>query len=189
MNLKQELIDYLNTQRVTPENIGDFRRSLFVPWESEWNGIVRDETAAREKSTDKIPEGVSVILLTPDKKSVVMSKRTAPGYFQDFWEVPGGGIEPGEGPTSAAIRELREETGLVLSVLSVPRFEYLGEKLRTLPYAYRCYFFKVVLQPDELVRVRDTEFGKNTGWVTMDLRIARDLRKLLPGLDYFFENL
>ena len=29
-------------------NIGDIRRSLFVPWESQWNGWVRDETASRE---------------------------------------------------------------------------------------------------------------------------------------------
>ncbi len=31
-----------------------------------------------------------------------------------WWELPGGGIEPGESDQAAAIREIKEETGLVL---------------------------------------------------------------------------
>lgn len=47
-----ELTAYLDSVEITCANIGDIRRSLFVPWKSEWNGLVRYETAQREKHVD-----------------------------------------------------------------------------------------------------------------------------------------
>jgi len=36
-----------------------------------------------------------------------------------IWITPGGGIEPGESPAEAAVREFREETGVVLDVAAI----------------------------------------------------------------------
>ena len=58
MNIEQELTDWLDTQTITSDNIGGIRRLCFVPWDSKWNGIVRDETAARENKTAKNPEPI-----------------------------------------------------------------------------------------------------------------------------------
>ena len=39
--------------------------------------------------------------------------------FGTCWELPGGGMEPGETYVDTAVRELREETGLVISTRQI----------------------------------------------------------------------
>jgi 8-oxo-dGTP pyrophosphatase MutT (NUDIX family) len=50
---------------------------------------------------------------------------------QGHWDLPKGGIDSGESPIQAALRETREETGLQLdaqSLLDLGRFEYSSRK-------------------------------------------------------------
>lgn len=51
------------------------------------------------------------VVLDEQKRILLVHRRD-----MDFWDLPGGGMEPGELPTEAAIRETKEETGLDVSV-------------------------------------------------------------------------
>jgi ADP-ribose pyrophosphatase len=61
------------------------------------------------------PEGSAAggcVALTPDNKIIVV-KQFRPGRQRMMWEIPGGGVEPGEEPVQAAQRELLEEAGYI----------------------------------------------------------------------------
>ena len=53
--------------------------------------------------------GVRVIILDSEKR-ILMLKQCHEG--KDIWMVPGGAIEDGENAEQAAIREVKEETGI-----------------------------------------------------------------------------
>lgn len=61
------------------------------------------------------------------ERRVLVARREPGSHLEGLWEFPGGKIEAGEEPHDAALRELREETGLVGSE---------AEPLNIFHYAY-----------------------------------------------------
>ena len=63
------------------------------------------------------------LVLFNSKDEILLTKR-ARDPFKDWWDVPGGFVEPGESLEQAVERELKEETGLSVSdlkyICSVP---------------------------------------------------------------------
>ncbi|WP_169727625.1 NUDIX domain-containing protein [Cucumibacter marinus] len=58
------------------------------------------------------PNGVSIAVFRG--RDVLLVKRGKAPYL-DYWSFPGGRIEDGEATAGAALRELREETGLAVA--------------------------------------------------------------------------
>ncbi|MBS0654846.1 MAG: NUDIX hydrolase [Verrucomicrobia bacterium] len=52
------------------------------------------------------------IIFSPDRKKVLLIKRRD----VPLWVLPGGGIDPGESPEEATLREVFEETGLKVTI-------------------------------------------------------------------------
>jgi 8-oxo-dGTP pyrophosphatase MutT (NUDIX family) len=67
-----------------------------------------------------------VVILNPDRE-LLLCHVTG----QNHWDLPKGGIDPGESPLEAALRETREESGLRLepaALTDLGRFAYTNKK-------------------------------------------------------------
>jgi len=75
----------------------------------------RHAAALTDLSYDLERSCVRVVLQDRGGRILLFRARLASRSPQDWWELPGGGIEPGESYQQTAVRELAEETGLVVN--------------------------------------------------------------------------
>lgn len=74
------------------------------------------DAAPRDGSDDARPRGrrrAMRVLLVDDRDRLLLFQDSDPGMspVPQWWITPGGGVEPGEDDTEAAVREVFEETG------------------------------------------------------------------------------
>jgi len=68
-----------------------------------------DQNIQSADASDHYRPGVGIVLL--NTRSEIFVARRADLKEEDAWQMPQGGIDPGEAPREAAFRELKEEIG------------------------------------------------------------------------------
>lgn len=69
-------------------------------------------SGAGERPRGVTREGAMAVVLSADRRKVLLLRR----QFLFLWDLPGGGVERGEEPAAAAVRETREETGHEIAI-------------------------------------------------------------------------
>lgn len=80
---------------------------------------------------------IVVLGIVLDGKRVLLTQRPPTGHLPLSWEFPGGKLESGESPSSAVVREMREETGIEVEPirpLAFRYFSYPDRNVLLLPY-------------------------------------------------------
>ncbi|GGS54996.1 NUDIX hydrolase [Actinokineospora fastidiosa] len=127
-----------------------------------------------------------VLLLDPTDRVLLIHALGPHQPDHHWWELPGGGLDPGETLHQAALRELAEETGILLDTLGPElwtresRFRYQDRDHHRIEHV----FLARTTTTDPQAPVRPTANEKaglieRRWWSAHDLQQCRD--KLLPA--------
>jgi ADP-ribose pyrophosphatase YjhB (NUDIX family) len=117
--------------------------------------------------------GVKCILTVGD--SVLLVRHT---YGPREWDLPGGGIKRGEGPATAARREMHEELGIDIDIENL---RDAGHVLATLNRSRATVYCFAAELPTPQITIERGEIGA-ARWFTLDDLPSRTGRLTLPAL-------
>ena len=123
-------------------------------------------------------EVVAAIIRKGDK---IFATQRGYGDWKDWWEFPGGKMEPGETPEEALKREIQEELSTEISVdkfLCTVEYDYPKFHL-----TMHCYWCSLVseglhLNEHEAAKWLTMEQTNSVRWLRADVRVIKEMSRL-----------
>ena len=120
-----------------------------------------------------------VAAIIHDEESRIFATQRGYGDWQDFWEFPGGKMEPGESPEEALKREIWEEleTRIVIERL-VKTIEYDYPKFLLTMHCFLCRIESgnLTLKEHEAARWLNKDEFNSVDWLPADKEVLEVIR-------------
>lgn len=119
-----------------------------------------------------------VAAIITDSEGRIFATQRGYGEWKDWWEFPGGKIEPGETPQDALLREIHEELGCDISI---------GKLFHTVEYDYpkfhlsmQCFLCTLSHSTPHLLEHEDARWLKrevlnSVKWLPADVELIKML--------------
>ena len=127
---------------------------------------------------------VHVVAAIIEKDSRIFATQRGCGDYKDWWEFPGGKIEPGEEAAAAVVREIAEELSLVvepLELLHVVEWDYPTFRLRMQCFICRVKSGELCLHEHIAARWLSAEELGDVTWLPADVEVLEPLAAYLRG--------
>ncbi len=120
-----------------------------------------------------------VAAIIADSQRRILATQRGYGEFKDWWEFPGGKIEPGETAENALIREIREELDVQMEVDSfIQTVEWDYPHFHLTMHCYLCHVTSgdLTLLEHEAARWLAKEQLDEVNWLPADKSIINTLK-------------
>ena len=123
---------------------------------------------------------IEVVAAIIRKENSVFATQRGYGEWKDWWEVPGGKMEPGETPEEALKREIREELSTEISIdecLCTVEHDYPTFHLTMHCYVCSLLTASLHLNEHEAARWLKRDELDSIKWLPADLKVIERLRE------------
>jgi len=124
-------------------------------------------------------KSIEVVAAIIHNEDQIFATQRGYGDWKDWWEFPGGKIEPGETPENALVREIKEELDVEIGIERfIKTVEWDYPTFHLTMHCYLCHIANgdLTLIEHEAARWLNKEQLNEVNWLPADLELIKELQ-------------